>query len=151
MKKLEGLTLRELGDSCLLMEPDEANSLKGGLVASDWVSADEMYAAVDAGTWDGGWVTGMGYVLGTVLLRSSGASTGDNSGGSSDNSSPNQTYYSGTDQWQSTINVPSNHYDVGSAIDNANRNQPSQTGDDTVLTPFGEDVARHLLELLEPN
>ncbi|NEW85591.1 MAG: hypothetical protein GZ094_24955 [Mariniphaga sp.] len=121
---MEKLTLKELGISYQLLAAAEANGLKGG------TTPDEMYAAVDAGTWKGGNVDGMGYVAEAVTC----------------------TYYQGTDQWQSTINVPSGgNYQpdrIGDAINNANRNQPSQTGDDTVVTPFGEWLTRWLLENL---
>jgi len=55
MKTLEKLTLKELGNSCALMESAEANCLKGGTTEA------EFLAAVDAGTWAGGQVDGLGY------------------------------------------------------------------------------------------
>jgi hypothetical protein len=58
---------------------------------------------------------------------------------SSVNSRPNQTYYPGTDQWQSTM----------SGIDNfkhANEEQPSQGDPETVTTPIGQWLWRKVFE-----
>ncbi|WP_423127967.1 hypothetical protein [Gaoshiqia sp. Z1-71] len=56
MKKLEKLTLKELCDSTLLLNPDEANATKGGYTF-------EQYESMLAnGTWTEGYVDGMGYI-----------------------------------------------------------------------------------------
>ncbi|MCX6219579.1 MAG: hypothetical protein NTZ69_01155 [Bacteroidia bacterium] len=58
MKKLGKLTLKELGNNYPLLDSCEANKLKGGEDYTEQQMYDKMYA----GTWQGGFVTGLGYV-----------------------------------------------------------------------------------------
>ncbi len=127
MKKLERLTLKELENSVDLLDREESIGLKGGDNG-----ADEYYAR-----------------YGTSLPSNTGYNPATNQCYSLGDSSQNQTSYPGTDQWHSTMNVPSGsnyHPDnVGNAIQHANEGQPSQDVSTPVLTPIGEWLARWLL------
>ncbi len=54
MKKLERLTLKELGEFCYLMEPREAHRIIGGDFT--YQQAEVM---MNAGTWTGGYIDGV--------------------------------------------------------------------------------------------
>ena len=127
MKKLERLTLKELENSVDLLDREESIGLKGGDNG-----ADEYYAR-----------------YGTSLPSNTGYNPATNQCYSLGDSSQNQTSYPGTDQWHSTMNVPSgNNYQpdvVGSAINHAN-NQPSMDPTQTINTPIGESLIRWLYD-----
>ena len=137
MKKTERWTLKEVGDSVEVLNQREAIGLKGGSQngAAEYFLIYGVPLPPNTGY---NIATNTCYNLGTdnhVITTAGG-------GG-----------YPGTDRWQSTMDSPTNNnytpdY-IGDAINHANAQQPSQTGDDKILTPAGELAARKLLELIK--